>query len=111
MSGPRNAPLPSVPNVPAAGSANAAGLRYSTQFFVFTQAPGPYGLVPPTRTPRSDPRAVPDWSLPAFTVTGPPDCAENSPVSCQPPAIKRNASGEPVSFGLSQTKLVTPRCL
>src|SRR5262249_4575121 len=49
--GPRSAPLATLPNVPAAGSANAEGIRSSTHGALFWQVPCPETVVFTERIP------------------------------------------------------------
>src|SRR5579884_797587 len=110
--GPRSVPLPVLPNVPAAGCWNAAGLIQVTQCGEVPQLLPTYGS-PPTNTARSVPFPTPDLSLPELspdvTVRGRPvwNCVE--PLSIHPPAISRSAAFQSDIWGSCKTYEPTTR--
>src|SRR5262245_57945002 len=97
--GPRTAPLPTLPALPAAGLANAAVFRYPTQGASATPQPAVPRTGPLTKFARSLPRLVIETSVPARIVTGPPVWASITPVQRQPPSALFTTGFAVVSSG------------
>src|SRR5689334_20999406 len=118
--GPRNAPLPTLPNVPTGGCVNSEVFSHGTQM-----SPGvlghpdlwpdgatpPYWPAVPTNWPRSPPRLVLDWSRPARIVRASPETRVYTPDHSHPPRVQRMTELLSFSRGSSHTYEATKRCV
>src|SRR5205807_3572506 len=109
--GPRKLSLPSVPNVPIAGTVNAFGFSHFTHGVGVPQVPEANGSTPGIWTARSWFSPGCDWSLPAMTVNTPPLWKVMMPVGSHPPSTARRKRFELANVGSVHTYEITSRCV